>query len=810
MDDKQLQDELERLKSVSESYRYIIEEKIKEAKAELKSDEEAIKSAYKFAKGMEDAAKRFKKSYEEISISIDGLKAQYKKQNLTAEDLEESLKTLRQQVNSTADQGKKAALIEAKAELENANARNKATVLFKDSMGQLAGVAIAGTVKAFTGAAKSALSGGDALKVAGDFMSSQIDMANGATQVGSKALSDFGASTAGAGGKMKYIGLAASAAGAGLSFFGNQVSELAKAGIGFMMSQTQKMIAGFQQMSSVGAIYTGGMKEMTATALSANMTLEQFAKVVSENRAELSSMGIGVGAASKRMAAAIEAGGKSARDSMFALGMSTEDQADAYAKTMAQMAGPSGQLKSSNAEVAAQTQDYAKNLKLISDITGQDAKARGEKLRQDNDTLAFNSYLNGLGEVERTKTIDAMKLMSNEDQRAFREKQLYGGVVSTDLAITRATNSGIRKAQDEQFALAEQHNFDIKGVANSYQKNHKEVLDEANKAGKTLGLVTTGAGADAAKAMNSTAQYINKFGDAAKVAAAIEEASKPTGKDGKEKEEVTIQGIQQDFAVKMQEIASKNLPAFSNAIKLSINQIKESTEELAKMSVGAGSSASSFGNAAQIAGGLGGAAQAAMGAKDIYDMVKGGSAAAGSAGGGGGMMAGASKIGGKLLGAAKGGIGGLVGGFALDYASDKLKESGHEKLGAAAGVGSSALSGAGTGAMLGSLLGPAGTVVGGALGGVAGAGYGLYKNWGDLTGGSPKSGAATAGIGSPDISGMPSVGETKEKVAQQLETNDLLKKQNGLLQAQLDKHDEMIKSMGDHKDLTQRLMYNMT
>ena len=61
MDDKQLQDELERLKSVSESYRYIIEEKIKEAKAELKSDEEAIKSAYKFAKGMEDAAKRFKK-----------------------------------------------------------------------------------------------------------------------------------------------------------------------------------------------------------------------------------------------------------------------------------------------------------------------------------------------------------------------------------------------------------------------------------------------------------------------------------------------------------------------------------------------------------------------------------------------------------------------------------------------------------------------------------------------------------------------------------------------------------------------------
>lgn len=791
MDDKQIQDELDRLKSVSESYRHIIEENLKRLEKEGKSIEEANKTTLRFVKSVEDASKRFKKSAEEISVSIDGLKKRYKEQDVTAEELEESLNALRKQIEYTTDQTKKASLIRAKTELENANARNKATEIFKDSMGQLAGVAIAGTIKSFTGAAKSALSGGDALKVAGDFMSSQIDMANGATQVGSKALSDFGAVTAGAGGKLKYVGIAASAAGAGLGFLGNQVSELAKAGIGFMIGQTQKLISGFQQLSAAGAIFAGGMKEMSDVALSANMTLEQFAKVVGENREQLASTGMSVGQASRKMAAAMEFGGKSARDSMFALGMSIEEQGDAFAKTMSLMAGPSGQLRASNAEVAAQTQDYAKNLKLISDITGQDAKARIEKLRRDNDTLAFNSYLNGLDEKERLRTQQAMSLMSDEDQRAFREKKLYGNVISQDLAISRATNSGIRKAQDEIFEQSERHALDVKGVAQTYQRNQKEVLDQSNKSGKTLGLVMTGAGADAAKAMNSTTQHINKFGDAMKTSELVEAASKPGGK-----EEVALQNVQQDFAVQMQQIARNNLPEFSKALITTIGQIKSSVAELAKMSVGAGTSASTFGTAAQYLGGAASLAQIGMGGKGAYDYYK-----SKGVGTGGGLANASNKFTSKLASNGKVGIGGLVGGIALDYAADKLNESGHEKLGATASIGSSALAGAGMGA----LLGPMGAAVGGALG----AGYGLYKNWGNLTG-SPKAPGATAGIGSPDMGSMEPMAVAKEAMTQQIEMNDLLKKQNGLLQAQLDKHEEILRVTGDHKDITQRLMHNMS
>lgn len=92
---------------------------------------------------------------------------------------------------------------------------------------------------------------------------------------------------------------------------------------------------------------------------------------------------------------------------------------------------------------------------------------------------------------------------------------------------------------------------------------------------------------------------------------------------------------------------------------------------------------------------------------------------------------------GKFLksGLGKASVGGLVGGLALDYAGEKLAESGHEKLAAGADIGSDALSMASTGAMIGSVIPGVGTVVGGAVGGLAGAGYGVYKNWDTLFGG---------------------------------------------------------------------------
>jgi hypothetical protein len=84
-----------------------------------------------------------------------------------------------------------------------------------------------------------------------------------------------------------------------------------------------------------------------------------------------------------------------------------------------------------------------------------------------------------------------------------------------------------------------------------------------------------------------------------------------------------------------------------------------------------------------------------------------------------------------LKGMGKGGLG-WIGSAALGGLSDYVGRD--TKTGAFADVGSDALNMAGTGAMLGSLVGPAGTAIGGAIGGIVGGAYGLYDNWGTLTG----------------------------------------------------------------------------
>jgi len=82
----------------------------------------------------------------------------------------------------------------------------------------------------------------------------------------------------------------------------------------------------------------------------------------------------------------------------------------------------------------------------------------------------------------------------------------------------------------------------------------------------------------------------------------------------------------------------------------------------------------------------------------------------------------------------RGSIGGLIAGAALGGVGSLATGAGYNKTGAGIDILGQAAGLAGTGAMLGSFLGPGGTLVGGALGGLAGAGMGLYQNWGTLFG----------------------------------------------------------------------------
>jgi hypothetical protein len=227
-----------------------------------------------------------------------------------------------------------------------------------------------------------------------------------------------------------------------------------------------------------------------------------------------------------------------------------------------------------------------------------------------------------------------MAAMSDQDQRAFREQKIYGNVISKDLAIEQSTNSGIAKSRQAFLDASNAHNLDVNTVGKTYKDNADETLAQANEAGKSLGLAQSGAAAEAGKAMNANAQYAVKAGKAYDGSVkSLEDMRKPTGPDGKPKVEVDIQAIQQDFALKMQEIARKNMPAFATAINETIKSIEKSVEELAKLGVAAGSLPPWITTLIGIGSGL------VQMIPSIMSMLGMGGAAAGGAAAGGGASA---------------------------------------------------------------------------------------------------------------------------------------------------------------------------
>jgi len=632
--------------------------------------------AEKAIKTQKDYQAKAQKSFDQQKINIDNLSEKFKSGAITADGLNEELANLRGQINRTANAEQKAALIKQKAGLEEIGSAHLRSKMLGDSMGLLSGTVIKGVGNAFMTAATRAMAGGTGIEVASEFMKSGIDVANSASQVGASALTSFGTATAGAGGKVGAMGKVAVVAGTAIGFLSNSISELAKAGIGFMVSQTTKLIGGFNTMSNAGAIYAGGLVEMTKTANSAGMTLEMFSKAVADNRDVLARTGMGVGESSKKLAKSMAAGGEPMRLGMFALGLSMEEQADAMAKTMSLMAGPSGKLKASDKEVAEQTMIYARNLKILATMTGEDGKAKQEKIRQENDNLFMNQEIAKMDEAQRT-AFNAMLLTMNEsDRRALAEKMKYGNVISTDLAAAAATSPAIGKKWDQIFQSTKDGSMSAEKGRQIQTENAEEIRRQTVDQ-RALAIANSQTAMDISKVSSEQLIYASKNTIEGKVAAekaakAQEDAAKLKDKEGKAlRPEVQIQELNRSFAVSMESLVLPNLAAFGKALDLTMKNIQESVAGLVKMSASGGtaigsamssllSTALEFGPLALSLFGL------AKGAKVVKELGAAGEVAGGAAKAAGGLTktvgpaaeaaGGATKAasaGGKLAGVGK-------------------------------------------------------------------------------------------------------------------------------------------------------------
>lgn len=230
--------------------------------------------------------------------------------------------------------------------------------------------------------------------------------------------------------------------------------------VDIVVTELEKTVRAFYDITRSGALFAGGMTEMRVTAGRASLTLESFASVLTKHSGDIAQSGLGVGRGSRMLAGVLETGGKSMRENLMRLGYNFEEQAGLVADTMRDMAGTAGPLRASQTVVAQQTEKYAENLRVIASITGEDARKKQQQAREAARDLAFQQRLASMGATQRQNVMMAMQNMSPLQQQAFKDLMVFRTIINKEAAASAAILPSFRRSVYGFAQAAEQGKLD--------------------------------------------------------------------------------------------------------------------------------------------------------------------------------------------------------------------------------------------------------------------------------------------------------------------------------------------------------------
>ena len=225
----------------------------------------------------------------------------------------------------------------------------------------------------------------------------------------------------------------------------------------FMSKEYEKSANNAKTFNKLGASFAGGMGEMDKIATDAGMGIGTFSKILSNSRDEITQMGLGAAAASEKLSKGLSSlstttgkSGKFMRDELLNLGFSYEEQGEVMGQYMAQQRSFGKDLSSIvPADLAKGTAEYAKNLKVLSDATGQDA----QKLLQAAQAESQRGMLEGkLGVVQKEGFTQAHAMLSaygSEAQEALTQYIATGVIVNKSVAMNTDMAAMIRNVGDK-------------------------------------------------------------------------------------------------------------------------------------------------------------------------------------------------------------------------------------------------------------------------------------------------------------------------------------------------------------------------
>lgn len=458
-----------------------------------------------FAKNLK-SSKDFKDAITQLNREIDKGRAGYKEQMRVVDNLTDSIE---EAIDANEDAAKVAKLLSQREQvLREASWRNlkEQSLGLAKTFGSLS-TTLAGS---FT---RDLQAGADATKLSTGIFSTAIDL--GAATLTATASAFEGAGMAMAQ-SMNPIVAGFGAVTTGLSKLATKAtvlaSQFAKFALDVVSKEVSKTVESFGKLSAGGVAMADGMMGMREAARGSMLTLEDFSNLVGRQSENIAQSGLGVNAGVKRMGQALTAGGDSMRYTLMNMGYSIEEQGDLVAETMKAMRQQAGPLTASGPEIALQTQKYAENLRIISAITGEDAKKKQAEAREAANQLAFQQKLAGMDESQRLGIVNAMANMSDVQRKNFMDMVNFGAVINRSGAVMNSSSQGMSEQLSRTMELFNAGALDAESFRAIQKQTNDQIRNDLLTGGAFVGLAQaeaaglTGFATDVANAAGKTLQ----------------------------------------------------------------------------------------------------------------------------------------------------------------------------------------------------------------------------------------------------------------------------------------------------------------
>lgn len=508
------------------------------------------------------------KSLKQINDSMKKYDDQIKKGRVNAKDLGQAIKQLENSIDDLDDGFEKSIANEKLRELKRKQvAAEQVDRLKQESKASW------NAIKSETGSslrkiASNMTDSAAGFEIAGELLQLGITAAGQGGKLAGTALTGLGTTImSGPMPQMKIFGGALALAGMAVSLFTDTAKQAASTAADIVIKQSNELLKGFETASQAGVTLAGGMTEFKQAAVEAQLTVSQLADVTKANAESMAASGLTVSGAVKRLG---EVGKALApfRDQLLSMGVGFQEQMEITTKVLADARRVGIGLTDQQAAMAVR--DYAKNLRLIADITGEDAKKRQDEARKQTEDFEFRRRLMEkaremgpeAGAAYIRQVVDSLALMPEVVQRGIKQ-QFVGGAI-TDIGVIM---TGQVDAAKKFTGLLEDGSITVERAAKIRGEAADKFMADQQQVGRALGRASA-LSADVAQYYKDFTplqlEYMKGGTDAISNAIVkMGDMGKPT--DDLTKDFVAAQKNMRDMQQEIQTLALKGMPLLANA-----------------------------------------------------------------------------------------------------------------------------------------------------------------------------------------------------------------------------------------------------